>query len=77
MAVQTNADVAAKVRGIAAERRLSQLALAEALQVSPMAMSRRMTGATPFTPEELIRLASTFGTNVGGFFGEPIVERVA
>lgn len=57
---------------------MSQAILADAISVSPMAMSRRMSGVTPFTPEELIKLSQTLKTSVGSFFGEPIVmERVA
>lgn len=70
MAILTNEDVAGKVRGIAAERRVPQSELAEALRVSKMAMSRRFTAQTPFTPEELSKLADHFGVAVGAFFGE-------
>lgn len=70
MATQTNADVANKVRGIAAERRISQARMAEILTVSRMAIHRRINGSTPFSPEELIKLSQTLETPVGAFFGE-------
>lgn len=70
MMIVTNADVAAKVRGAAAEKRLTQANLAAALSMSEMAISRRMSGSTPFAPEELIRAAQFLGRSVGSFFGE-------
>jgi transcriptional regulator with XRE-family HTH domain len=70
MAIRTNVDVANRVRGIAAERRKTQADLACSLQISSMAMSRRMSGATPFTPEELIRLSQELDIAIAEFFGE-------
>lgn len=72
MAILSNADVASKVRGVAAEHRTTQVDLAAALRMSPMAISRRMSGATPFTPEELIAISRHFGVPVGTFFGEAV-----
>ncbi|WP_115644483.1 helix-turn-helix domain-containing protein [Leifsonia aquatica] len=70
MTVQKNVDVAAKVRGIAAEKRVRQADLASALNVSRMAIVRRFNGSVPFTDRELIALASHLGVPVGAFFGE-------
>lgn len=70
MAIQTSADVAAKVRGVAAEKRETQASLASILGISSMAMSRRFAGQTPFAPEELIYLAGHLGVPVSTFFGE-------
>lgn len=70
MAIQTNADVAARVRAIAAQNRTTQQQVAAVLNMSEMAMSRRMNGRTPFTPEELITLARHFAVPAGYFFGE-------
>lgn len=70
MAILSNADVAGKVRGAAAEKRVTQAELAQALSMSEMAMSRRMKGETPFAPEELSRLADALSTPVATFFGE-------
>lgn len=70
MTVMTNAEVAGKVRGAAAERRVRQAELAAALSMSEMAMSRRMQGQTPFSPEELSRLGDVLRVPVATFFGE-------
>lgn len=70
MAIETNADVAAKVRGIAAEHRVQQAELATVVGISRMGMSRRLSAQTPFTPEELIKIARRFGVPVATFFGE-------
>lgn len=72
MAIETNADVAQKVRGLAAEHRVSQTAMAKTLSVSRMSMHRRMTGSTPFTAEELIRLSRVIGVPVSAFFGDQL-----
>lgn len=70
MEIETNADVAAKVRGALAEKRLKQAHVAEKICLSRMAVSRRLAGETPFTPEELITVAGLCNVNVGTFFGE-------
>lgn len=70
MAIQTNADVAARVRAIAAQTRTTQQQLASVLNMSHMAISRRVNGVTPFTPEDLICLSHHFGVPAGYFFGE-------
>ena len=70
MAINTNSDVADRVRGIAAERRVSRAEIASVLSVSPMAISRRLNGITPFNAEELIKLSKALRAPVGAFFGE-------
>lgn len=70
MEILSNAEVAARVRGAAAARRLTQEQIGAVLGVSKMAVSRRLAGVTPFTPHELSLLAVTFETRVGAFFGE-------
>lgn len=77
MAIETNADVARRVRGIAAETRTTQSDLADALHLSRMAMWRRMSGATPFTAGELIILARVLGVAVATFYTEAALEAVA
>lgn len=62
--------VAGKVRGIAYERRVKQADLAEALNLSRMAIVRRLNGTVPFTDRELIVLADRLDVKVGAFFGE-------
>jgi len=70
MAITNNADVARRVRGLAAERQVKQTTLADALRVSRMAMYRRMSGETPITAGELITLADVIGVPVGAFYVE-------
>ncbi|MGW9021295.1 helix-turn-helix domain-containing protein [Leucobacter chromiiresistens] len=70
MAIQTNADVASLVRGAMAERGVRQSDVAQALGVSRMAVSRRLSGETSFSAEELIVLRDVLGVPVGRFFGE-------
>lgn len=70
MAILTNAEVAARVRGAAARKRISNVDLAMLTHMSRMAMSRRMRGLVPFTPEELSTLSDAIGAPVGEFFGE-------
>lgn len=62
--------VADKVRGIAAEKRVRQADIAEALSVSRMAVVRRFNGSVPFADHELITLSKRLGVPVGAFFGE-------
>jgi DNA-binding Xre family transcriptional regulator len=56
--------VAAKVRGVAAERRVTGVMLARALGISPMAMSRRMTGHHALDVDELDAVARALGVTV-------------
>lgn len=74
MAISSNADVAAKVRGVAAEQGATQAYIAAHLSLSEMAVSRRMSGSTPFSPEELLKVGRLFGVPVGAFFGESISD---
>lgn len=62
--------VADKVRGISVEKRARQADLADALNVSRMAIVRRLNGSVPFTDRELITLSAYLGVPVGAFFGE-------
>lgn len=70
MAILTNEEVADRVRGVAAERRLSRTQIAETLQVTPMSLSRRLNGKTPLTAAELSTLSDLLEVPVGRFFGE-------
>lgn len=67
---RTACGVADKVRGISVEKRVRQADLAEALNVSRMAIVRRLNGSVPFTDRELIILAQRLDVKVGAFFGE-------
>lgn len=73
MTIQTQrrtVSVADKVRGIAVEKRVRQADLAAALNVSRMAVTRRLNGTVPFTDRELIKLSERLDVPVGAFFGE-------
>jgi transcriptional regulator with XRE-family HTH domain len=65
-----NDIVAIKVRGIAAENRVSQQTIADALGVSRVLISNRLTAKTTFTADELIALSKFFSVPVATFFGE-------
>jgi len=73
MTIQTirqASSVADKVRGISVEKRVRQADLASALNLSRMAVVRRLNGSVPFTDRELIALAERLDVKVGAFFGE-------
>lgn len=70
MTSQTTPDVAGEVRAVAARKRIRQSDLAEMLHLSRMAVHRRMTGAVPFTADELIALSRAMDVPVGEFFSE-------
>lgn len=73
MTIQTMhqpSSVADKVRGIATEKRVRQADLASTLNVSRMAIVRRLNGSVPFADHELIALAQRLDVKVGAFFGE-------
>lgn len=70
MAIETNADVAARVRGVLAEKQVKRGEIAVTLNLSAMSISRRLSGDTPFAPEELIKIAHQCAVPVGTFFGE-------
>ncbi len=63
-------DVAAKVRGIAAERRIKQEQIAEVLGVSRNGVVRRYNGTTAYSTGDLIKLSRFFNVPVATFFGE-------
>lgn len=68
MVIETNVALANRIRGIAAEKHRSHVSLASEIGISPMAMSRRLSGRTSFTPDELIRLADALDATVDEFF---------
>lgn len=53
----TASDVSAIVRAEVARRRVSGAALAESLGLTQTAMSRRLRGVTPFSVDELVKVA--------------------
>lgn len=74
MANQSHADVAAKVRGIAAEQRIRTADMAEELSLSRMAIHRRLSGEVAFSINELIALAGRFSVPVAAFFDETAIK---
>ncbi|QWT24974.1 helix-turn-helix transcriptional regulator [Subtercola sp. PAMC28395] len=62
--------VAPKVRGIAAEKGVSQEGIAQILGISRTAVSKRLNARGDFTATELQKLAASFDVKVGAFFGE-------
>lgn len=60
--------VADKVRGVAAEKRASQDAIARELSLSRQAVSARMTGKVAFTAPEVLTLSKALGVPVSRFF---------
>lgn len=66
--------VAAQVRAEVARVKLSGRAIASALGVDPSYVSRRMTGHTPFTPDELAMIAMLLHVPVSALLPEPSVD---
>lgn len=58
------ADVTARIRGKAAERRVSLASLAEPLGIKPNAVYRKLQGYTPITVKELGIIAAHLGVPV-------------
>jgi transcriptional regulator with XRE-family HTH domain len=56
--------VAAEVRAVAARKRVTGQRLAHAVGMTPMSMSRRMTGHQPFDIDELAAVATALGVRV-------------
>lgn len=62
--------VGSRIRGLLAERKLSQLVAARHLGISQAAMSRRISGETPFDVVELGRLAALLEVSAARFLDE-------
>lgn len=60
--------IAAKVRGVAAERRLTQQGIADALRLSRTSVVERINGRVPFTATEILTLALEMRVPVSRFF---------
>lgn len=65
--------VAANVRAEMARRRVSQESLAAALGMSQASVSRRLTNITPFTADELSKVAAHLDLPVAVLWGETAV----
>lgn len=68
MTGKKNITVADRARGIMAERRVSQMALADALDCSRMSINRRLLGQAEFTAKDLILMAALCDVPVAAFF---------
>jgi transcriptional regulator with XRE-family HTH domain len=68
------AMIADRVRGVLAEKRKKQDALASVLGMSRQSANARLNGRVPFTGAELLRLSIAFGVPISRFFppGEPV-----
>jgi len=69
-------SIADKVRGIAAEKRADQDAVAKVLGLSRQAVNQRFNGRVPFAGAELLRLARVFNTPITRFFPDEALEFV-
>lgn len=63
-----------RIRGLAAERHLTQDALAQLLGLTRPAIRRRFQGSTEFSASELQKLATAFDLPIGALFGEALAE---
>jgi transcriptional regulator with XRE-family HTH domain len=69
MSSTTAETVAANVRAEMARRRVTQADLAELLNVSQQAISRRVSGRTAFGLDDLAKLADHFGVPLVALIG--------
>lgn len=60
--------IADRIRGIAAENRLTQQEIAETIGLSRTQVSERFNGKVPWTATEVYRLANHTGEPVDRFF---------
>lgn len=67
-------QVAEEVRALLARRRLTARAAARDLGWSAMYLSRRMTGAAPFTVDDLAALSELLDVPVTSFFAPPLFD---
>lgn len=63
--------IAAKVRGVAAEKRYTQQNVADALEISRASVVERYAARVPFTAPEILTLAEQLAEPVSRFFPEP------
>lgn len=65
MSTQSHAErVGANVRAEMARTKRTQAILAHSIGMKQQALSRRLSGATPFTVDELGRVADALGTSI-------------
>lgn len=63
--------IANRVRGLAAEHRLTQQRIAEVLGISRTSVGERFNGRVPFTATEMLALANEMGLPVARLYPEP------
>lgn len=66
----TQTQIADKVRGVAAENRVTQQRMADTLAMSRASVVERINGRVPFTGVELLTLAQAMNVPVTRFFPE-------
>ncbi|MCH9835078.1 XRE family transcriptional regulator [bacterium] len=64
--------IADKIRGVAAEKRASQDAIAKTLKMSRQAVNARMTGRVAFTAPEVLVISRMLDVPVSRFFPEKV-----
>ena len=73
----TMKQIADKVRGVAAEKHVTQQAMANLLGMSRAAFSDRINGKVPFGAHEILALANHFDVPVTRLFPDLFTERAA
>lgn len=66
-ATEAEDAVAGEIRAVMARNRVTQVALAEQLDVSHAWVSRRLSGDTAITVGDLVRIAGALGADVATF----------
>ena len=64
----TTETIAAKVRGVAAEKRYTQKRIADTLSISRTSVVERINGRIPFTATEILDLARSMRVSPSRFF---------
>lgn len=68
--MRSTISLADRIRGLAAERHLTQEDLGKIFGVTRAAVRRRLRGQTDFTASDLQKLAQSFDIPIGALFGE-------
>lgn len=64
----TQRQIADNVRAELARRQLSQVALAQAIGLTDLAISRRLRGVVPFRADEMAAVAAFLGVSVAELY---------
>lgn len=70
-------EIADRVRGVTASRRLNQEAVAKHIGISRQTVSAKMLGKVPFTSVELLILARKLNVPIDQFYPPVIVQPIA